>query len=58
MKFHEGNMEKKLWVGVFVDKYVIYMLMMDLVLRQSLMLISTTDILLYEKYISPLYNTL
>ena len=32
------------------------MLMMELALRKSLMVISTTDILLYAKYISPLYN--
>ena len=31
---------------------------MELVFRQSLMVISTTDILLYAKYIFPLYNVL
>ena len=32
------------------------MIIMELALRQSLMVISTTDVLLYAKYISPLYD--
>ena len=36
---------------------VVYVVMMGLVLGQSLMVISTTDILLYAK-VSPLYNVL
>ena len=39
-------------MGVVVYKHVNN----ELALRQSLMVISTTDILLYAKYISPVHN--
>ena len=57
IEVHGSKLQSGICCCLQTYKSVAYMLMIGLVLGQSLMVISTADIVLYAK-ISPLYNLL